>query len=145
MGLLPRTVQLDYGLCYGGFFLASTPDTAQAALGQQDKVAFDHYLVISTTLDLIPGFTDVNTMKQNLFGRMKFMRYITTIVNTQGILDDFIHCYVDQTDEANINGLTLLTFGRDADGQLEYGHQIVDRNITAEEAFLIGKELRRLC
>ena len=102
MGLLPRTVQLDYGLCYGGFFLASTPDTAQAALGQQDKVAFDHYLVISTTLDLIPGFTDVNTMKQNLFGRMKFMRYITTIVNTQGILDDFIHCYVDQTDEANM-------------------------------------------
>jgi hypothetical protein len=38
---------------------------AVQALGQ-DMMVFD-YLVISTTLDLIPGFMDVDPTKQDLF------------------------------------------------------------------------------
>lgn len=106
------------------------------ALGQ-DMLVFD-YLVISTTLDLIPGFMDVDTLKQNLFGRMKSLRYITTIVDAPGVANDLdIQFYADQTDEANINSLSLLMFGRDADAHLEYGYQLVDRDITAEEAFAL--------
>jgi protoporphyrinogen oxidase len=108
------------------------------ALGQ-DMMVFD-YLVISTTLDLIPGFMDVSTTKQDLFGRMKSLRYISTIVDTQGVPSDDGNYYVDQTDEANINGLASLVFGRDADTQLENGYQVVDRNITTEEAFALLKE-----
>ncbi len=78
------------------------------ALGE-DMIVFD-CLVISATLDLTLGFMDVNTTKQDPFGRTKSLRHITAIVDTQGVPDDdFIHCYsrADQTDEANVNGLAL--------------------------------------
>jgi hypothetical protein len=67
---------------------------------------------------------------------MQSLHCIATIVDTQSLpSDDFIHCYADQTMKpTSMASFALIFFGRDADVQLEHGHQIVDRKTTAEEA-----------
>eukprot|EP00542_Grammatophora_oceanica_P011084 CAMPEP_0194027414 /NCGR_PEP_ID=MMETSP0009_2-20130614/1570_1 /TAXON_ID=210454 /ORGANISM="Grammatophora oceanica, Strain CCMP 410" /LENGTH=509 /DNA_ID=CAMNT_0038666471 /DNA_START=43 /DNA_END=1572 /DNA_ORIENTATION=- len=104
---------------------------------------FDH-LIISTTLDLVPDFLDVEEFEADLFSRLRFNRYITTVAKAEGNeveegrIAEFV-TYADQGYAFNMNNVNLhVVTNITSNGQLFY--QIVDKEITAADAFDVLQE-----
>lgn len=105
----------------------------------EPPIEFDH-LVISTSLDVVPSFLDASDSETDLFSRLSFQRYITTITNTVGVTGNLeVQFYADQGFERNINRINVLAKGNIA-SSAEISYQIIDDKIRPQEAFEILQE-----
>jgi hypothetical protein len=100
----------------------------------QPIMSFDH-LILSPTLNMVPDFLDASEEERELFEKIKYIRYITTVANLTSTEDLVIDLYADQGFEENINSVNLVINPNSNLTAANLAYQIVDKNITEEEAY----------
>ena len=109
---------------------------------ENTQFEFNH-LVISTTVDVVPNFLDVDETEAELFGGnpLDFIRYITTVANITTHTNDLtIDFYSDQAIVENINHVSLVLNPNMTTTAAKLAYQIVDSNITKEDALAVLDE-----